>query len=217
MLNQALRFLLDTAFSLITYALLLRFMMQWLRAPFRNPLGQAVMALTDWAVKPVRRVLPSYKGLDAPTLVLVWTVGKEVVDRRKTRRERTKVFVGMHAALARAPDGNIGFVVVLDVSNLGRESVIITAARAEGEGSKMSAGMNKEPDAAYGVRDRLLPSKIEPGQTAELQLFGPGIFRTAWKRVYVEDADDKQYEVSLATFERVKSQYEQYSAGQAEA
>ena len=72
MLSQALRFLLDTAFGLVTYAFLLRFMMQWLRAPFRNPLGQAVMALTDWAVKPVRRVLPGYKGLDASTLVLAW-------------------------------------------------------------------------------------------------------------------------------------------------
>ena len=72
MLVQALRFLLDTAFGLITYAFLLRFMMQWLRAPFRNPLGQAVMALTDWAVKPARRVVPGYKGLDLPTLVLTW-------------------------------------------------------------------------------------------------------------------------------------------------
>ena len=43
---------------------LLRFVMQWLRAPFRNPLGQAVVALTDWAVKPLRRVLPGCKGLD---------------------------------------------------------------------------------------------------------------------------------------------------------
>ena len=72
MVNQALRFLLDTTFGLITYAFLLRFVMQWLRAPFRNPLGQAVMALTDWAAKPVRRVLPGYKGLDASTLLLAW-------------------------------------------------------------------------------------------------------------------------------------------------
>ena len=49
MLDQALRFLLDTVFGLVTYAFLLRFTMQWLRAPFRNPLGQAVIALTDWA------------------------------------------------------------------------------------------------------------------------------------------------------------------------
>ena len=72
MINQALRFLLDTIFGLFTYAFLLRFVMQWLRAPFRNPLGQAVMALTDWAAKPLRRVLPGFKGLDASTLLLAW-------------------------------------------------------------------------------------------------------------------------------------------------
>ena len=39
-MDQALSFLLDTAFGLLTYAFLLRFMMQGLRAPFRNPAGQ---------------------------------------------------------------------------------------------------------------------------------------------------------------------------------
>jgi len=72
MLDQALRFLLDTAFGIVTYAFLLRFLMQWLRAPFRNPLGQAVVALTDWAAKPMRRVVPGFRGLDASTLVLAW-------------------------------------------------------------------------------------------------------------------------------------------------
>ena len=72
MFGQALRFLVDTAFGIVTYAFLLRFTMQWLRVPFRNPLGQAVMALTDWAVKPVRRVVPGYKGLDGSTLLLAW-------------------------------------------------------------------------------------------------------------------------------------------------
>jgi YggT family protein len=72
MLNQALKFLLDTAFGLLTYAFLLRFAMQWLRAPFRNPVGQAVTALTDWAAKPLRRVLPGWRGIDWSTLVLAW-------------------------------------------------------------------------------------------------------------------------------------------------
>jgi len=72
MLDQAAKFLLDTVFGFITYAFLLRFTMQWLRAPFRNPLGQAVVALTDWAVKPARRVVRSYRGLDGSTLVLAW-------------------------------------------------------------------------------------------------------------------------------------------------
>lgn len=72
MLDQAARFLLDTVFGVVTYAFLLRFTMQWMRAPFRNPLGQAVVALTDWAVKPARRVLPGYQGQDWSTLVLAW-------------------------------------------------------------------------------------------------------------------------------------------------
>ena len=72
MLVQALKFLLDTAFGLLTYAFLLRFAMQWLRAPFRNPVGQALTALTDWAVKPMRRLLPGFRGVDWSTLLLAW-------------------------------------------------------------------------------------------------------------------------------------------------
>jgi YggT family protein len=69
MADQAIKYLLDVVFGLFTYALLLRFAMQLLRAPFRNPLGQAVVALTDWIVKPLRRILPGWKGLDWASLV----------------------------------------------------------------------------------------------------------------------------------------------------
>jgi YggT family protein len=72
MLNQALRFLIDTAFGFVVYAALLRFIMQWLRAPFRNPIGQAVTALTDWAVKPLRRLLPGFGGYDWASLLFAW-------------------------------------------------------------------------------------------------------------------------------------------------
>jgi YggT family protein len=72
MLNQALRFLIDTAFAFVVYAALLRFIMQWLRAPFRNPIGQAVTALTDWAVKPLRKLLPGFGGYDWASLFFAW-------------------------------------------------------------------------------------------------------------------------------------------------
>ena len=71
-MNEALLLILNTVFGLFTYTFLLRFLMQWQRAPFRNPIGQAVAALTDWAVKPLRRVLPGFKGQDTSTLVLSW-------------------------------------------------------------------------------------------------------------------------------------------------
>jgi YggT family protein len=69
MAEQAIKYLIDVVFGLVTYALLLRFVMQWLRAPFRNPLGQAVIALTDWIVKPLRRIFPGWKGVDWASLV----------------------------------------------------------------------------------------------------------------------------------------------------
>jgi YggT family protein len=72
MLNQALRFLIDVAFGFLVYAALLRFIMQWLRAPFKNPIGQAVTALTDWAVKPLRRLLPGFGGYDWASLFFAW-------------------------------------------------------------------------------------------------------------------------------------------------
>jgi len=72
MLYDAARFLINIAFGLLVYAVLLRFLMQCLRAPFRNPLGGAVSALTDWAVKPLRKILPGYRGYDWASLVVAW-------------------------------------------------------------------------------------------------------------------------------------------------
>ena len=72
MLSTALAFLIDVVFGLFTYALLLRLVMQVMRAPFRNPLGQAVMALTDWLVKPLRKVLPGLRGIDWASVVAAY-------------------------------------------------------------------------------------------------------------------------------------------------
>ena len=72
MFDSAAKFLIDVVFGLFTYALLLRFVMQVLRAPFRNPAGQAVIALTDWIVKPMRKVLPGFKGVDWASLVATY-------------------------------------------------------------------------------------------------------------------------------------------------
>ncbi len=72
MITEALRFLVNTVFGFVVYAALLRFIMQCLRAPFRNPVGQAVSALTDWAVKPLRKLLPGFRGYDWASLVFAW-------------------------------------------------------------------------------------------------------------------------------------------------
>jgi YggT family protein len=74
MLNQALQFLLETLLGLFVLAVLLRFHLQWARAPFRNPVSQFIAALTDFAVKPLRRVVPGLFGLDMASLLLAWLV-----------------------------------------------------------------------------------------------------------------------------------------------
>lgn len=72
MMSQIGSFLIETVFGLFVYVALLRFYMQVFRAPFRNPIGQFVMALTDWAVLPLRRLVPSAGGLDLASLFLAW-------------------------------------------------------------------------------------------------------------------------------------------------
>jgi YggT family protein len=72
MIAGALAFLVDTAFGLLTFALLLRFYLQWARAPYRNPVSDFLRALTDFIVRPARRVIPGLWGLDFSTLVLAW-------------------------------------------------------------------------------------------------------------------------------------------------
>ena len=74
MLANAAVFLIETVAWLFTLALLLRFLMQWARAAPRNPVSDFVNALTDFAVKPARRVIPGLWGLDLATLVLAWIV-----------------------------------------------------------------------------------------------------------------------------------------------
>jgi len=74
MLVQIADLIIVNALGLIVYALLLRFYMQLLRAPFRNPAGMFVTALTNWIVLPVRRVIPGLMGIDLPTILLAWVV-----------------------------------------------------------------------------------------------------------------------------------------------
>jgi YggT family protein len=52
----------------------LRFVLQWTRAPFHNPIGRFVVALTDWGIRPLRRVVPGFRGLDLSSLAMAWLI-----------------------------------------------------------------------------------------------------------------------------------------------
>jgi YggT family protein len=72
MITDALEFLLYTLLGLFTLAVLLRFYLQLTGAPFKNPLSQAIVTLTNFAVRPLRRIIPSWGALDLSTLFLAF-------------------------------------------------------------------------------------------------------------------------------------------------
>ena len=74
MLVLIIQFLLDVFLQSFAGMLLLRFLLQWLRAPLRNPLGKFVMAITDFVVLRARRYIPSLWLLDTATLLLAFLV-----------------------------------------------------------------------------------------------------------------------------------------------
>ena len=69
---QILAFLLEVVFGLLAGACLLRLFMQRLRVPFGNPAGRFVMAVSNWLVLPLRRLLPSVAGWDTSSLLAAW-------------------------------------------------------------------------------------------------------------------------------------------------
>lgn len=71
MLLDAIQFLLRTGLDLLACAFFLRFWMQWARVPVHNPFAQFLMKVTDFAVRPVRRVIPGFFGMDWASLLLL--------------------------------------------------------------------------------------------------------------------------------------------------
>lgn len=69
-LNGAAIFVIQTLGSLYLLIVLLRFILQLVRANFYNPICQFTVKATQPLLKPLRRVIPSMFGLDMSSLVL---------------------------------------------------------------------------------------------------------------------------------------------------
>jgi YggT family protein len=72
MIQQAIAFVLETIFNLFILVALVRFWMQVFRVPARNPMTQFTIAVTDFAVRPLRRIIPGLFGLDLASFVVAW-------------------------------------------------------------------------------------------------------------------------------------------------
>ena len=69
-MQNSLIFIVDALSNLYISMFVLRFILQWIRASYQNPLAQFVLRITAPLVVPARRVLPSVRGLDFPTLIV---------------------------------------------------------------------------------------------------------------------------------------------------
>jgi YggT family protein len=68
--NEILGYLVQTFLSLYLVAMLLRFLLQLVRADFYNPISQFLVKVTNPLVIPLRRVIPGLGGLDLASLLL---------------------------------------------------------------------------------------------------------------------------------------------------
>lgn len=73
-LTSPLLLIINTLFDLYVLLVLLRFMLQMLRADFYNPISQFVVRATTPPLKPLRRVIPGMGGQDIAALVLAMLV-----------------------------------------------------------------------------------------------------------------------------------------------
>jgi YggT family protein len=69
--TNALTYLVGTIIDLYIAAILIRLLLQWVRADFYNPVCQFLVKVTDPVIVPLRRVIPSIRRLDTASVLLI--------------------------------------------------------------------------------------------------------------------------------------------------
>ena len=88
-IGNAATFLVETLFGLYILIVMLRLLLQWVRADFYNPLSQFIVKATRLVLAPMHRTLPAVGGIDLACVVLLvalqfgelWII-MEILDRR---------------------------------------------------------------------------------------------------------------------------------------
>ena len=69
--GNAATFLIETIFGLYILLVMLRFLLQWARADFYNPVSQFIVKATQPPLKPLRAIIPGIGGLDMAALLFM--------------------------------------------------------------------------------------------------------------------------------------------------
>jgi len=70
----AFQWLISTLFDIFAFIVMLRFIMQFTRASFSNPIGELIVQATSPLLKPLRKIIPGLGGHDIAALVLVFLI-----------------------------------------------------------------------------------------------------------------------------------------------
>ena len=70
-IGNAATFLVETLFGLYILLVMFRFLLQWARADFYNPLSQFIVRATQPVLAPMRRTIPALGGIDLACVVLL--------------------------------------------------------------------------------------------------------------------------------------------------
>ena len=209
---RALSFLIGTLVDLYTTAVMLRLLLQWVRADFYNPVCQFLIKITNPLLIPIRRMVPSIGRLDTASLVLMfisikyldisvgglfspeyaesaWSPGK-VWDLIKHLWIPITILVFTGTAwLTRVMRGNL-----LDILNM----QYVQTARAKGLSERIV-------NFVHAGRNALIPIATILGRQITGLLGGAVITETIWSwpglgRMFVEANFKRDYPVVLAGF-----------------
>ena len=74
MLTNILHLIIFTLMSLFLVIVIMRFLLQVVRADFYNPVSQSIVKITMPFLKPLRKLIPGFLGIDMASIVLILLV-----------------------------------------------------------------------------------------------------------------------------------------------
>lgn len=105
--DQVIIFLIESVANMIIFFVMLRFVLQLVRANFFHPVSQMVVSFSEPFVRPLRRVIPVFNGFCLGTLLSAYTVSF------------TKHFI--LAYFYRPAYGSMHFLTVMSLSEIGHQ------------------------------------------------------------------------------------------------